>query len=358
MDTFKKGRQKGFDCFKAIACAAVVLIHFNFRGEVGDIAKTACRFAVPFFFVVSGYFLSNPDRQIRKLIRLLLISTVAFGLFSYWCEMVKSHGAWMPWIDFSRKYLSAAQLVKFFITNNGLFSAPLWFVGALIYCNLFVLVFFHNEYLIRFARWLAIPLLIGLFAMEEFSKVLGISWQWLEIRGTSERAAWSIYFFFLFRAFPFFMIGNWLRTHKGTIEAWKINNWLFCAFALIGCAVSVFEYYLLGNRIVQFYIGSVLTTVALAIWAIRMPNAGVSWLAWIGSELSMLIYIIHPGVGKLMVIMADIYHWWGTPWFHPCKFIIVFATSAISSLMILFLMKTWGVVTLIAKGRRQNGFAQ
>ena len=49
-----KSRNKGFDCIKAIDCVAVVLIHFNFKGETGKIVATASRFAVPVFFLSLG----------------------------------------------------------------------------------------------------------------------------------------------------------------------------------------------------------------------------------------------------------------------------------------------------------------
>uniref|UniRef100_UPI003FA49461 acyltransferase family protein n=1 Tax=Enterocloster clostridioformis TaxID=1531 RepID=UPI003FA49461 len=44
------------DCIKGAACIAVVLIHYNFPGYLGIIIKTLSRFAVPFFFGVSGYY--------------------------------------------------------------------------------------------------------------------------------------------------------------------------------------------------------------------------------------------------------------------------------------------------------------
>jgi surface polysaccharide O-acyltransferase-like enzyme len=43
------GRKGAFDVIKGIACFAVVLIHFNVKGEIGEVVKAAARFAVPTF---------------------------------------------------------------------------------------------------------------------------------------------------------------------------------------------------------------------------------------------------------------------------------------------------------------------
>ena len=74
-------RQSGFDIVKALACVAVVLIHYNFKGDVGGVVKSLCRFAVPVFFMISGFFLASFEmemmdpgeivRKQRKLVGLL-----------------------------------------------------------------------------------------------------------------------------------------------------------------------------------------------------------------------------------------------------------------------------------------------
>ena len=51
------GRQNyKLDLFKCIAAYCVVLIHVPFPGMVGNAANCLARFAVPLFFLVSGYY--------------------------------------------------------------------------------------------------------------------------------------------------------------------------------------------------------------------------------------------------------------------------------------------------------------
>ena len=54
-------RFRSIDCMKGISCLAVVLIHYNFPGDLGIAIKTLSRFAVPVFFAISGFFLVSPN---------------------------------------------------------------------------------------------------------------------------------------------------------------------------------------------------------------------------------------------------------------------------------------------------------
>lgn len=54
-------RWDGFDLIKGVSCLAVVVIHYNFKGVFGEEVKAACRFAVPAFLMISGYFLHPYD---------------------------------------------------------------------------------------------------------------------------------------------------------------------------------------------------------------------------------------------------------------------------------------------------------
>ena len=55
-------RNQNIDFFKGIACILIVFIHAPFPEFFGDyIIKPIARFAVPFFFMVSGYFLYHSN---------------------------------------------------------------------------------------------------------------------------------------------------------------------------------------------------------------------------------------------------------------------------------------------------------
>lgn len=58
-------RNKSLDAAKAVAACLVVFIHVSFPGQVGQIIKVLARCAVPFFFMISGYFAIMKGRQQR-----------------------------------------------------------------------------------------------------------------------------------------------------------------------------------------------------------------------------------------------------------------------------------------------------
>ena len=51
-----KIRWNSIDCIKGLACIAIVLIHYNFPGDLGLAVKAFCRFGVPIFFITSISF--------------------------------------------------------------------------------------------------------------------------------------------------------------------------------------------------------------------------------------------------------------------------------------------------------------
>ena len=53
-------RNRCMDTVKGIACLLVVFIHFNWSNDLSETINAIGRFAVPYFFFVSGYHL--PDK--------------------------------------------------------------------------------------------------------------------------------------------------------------------------------------------------------------------------------------------------------------------------------------------------------
>ena len=61
--TAKKQYNYCMDFLKGIACIFVVFIHVKFPGNFGQSVQAIARFAVPFFFMVSGYYCYRKDYQ-------------------------------------------------------------------------------------------------------------------------------------------------------------------------------------------------------------------------------------------------------------------------------------------------------
>ena len=296
-------RAQSFDVVKAFACVAVVLIHYNFPGEMGKSVKAFCTFAVPTFFMISGYFLPRVPvgeilpvekifGRVRKLFKLLFVSTLGYAVFFWVHDACLNQGTFMNVSDFCVKYLTAAKLAKFLVTNDGLFNVMLWFFGALIYCYFVILFFLRTERRLR-RSWWSIPVLwVSMCLIQEFAKVVGFNGNFLRLAGVSDRSVLVLSSCFLFRALPFFLFGTFLRSSAERVRTWNVPNWFFLSLAFLGGCIAVAEYWMLGHRIAQFYLGSYLAAVSLLIWAIRATDVCAPKLAFIGCELSMLVYVL------------------------------------------------------------------
>lgn len=106
---------------KCLACICVVFIHCPFPTRIGTAIDAVCRFAVPFFFMVSGYFLLPPNGTsdisafrkaiLRRARKNGLLFLVAFIL----CEVVLD--IWKGSVDWDR--FSIPNILILFLLNQG-----------------------------------------------------------------------------------------------------------------------------------------------------------------------------------------------------------------------------------------------
>lgn len=300
-------RWDSIDLLKGMGCIAVVLIHVRFPRPLNEPLRAACRFAVPLFFAVSGFFfarrrtcsLESIARKLRHTLLLALASTVALS------ALVVIQG----WVDpnFSvvglfKANATAERAAKFLVIN-----APppplvhLWFVWSLVYCYLFCLIWFKNGTRLWTVSPIGAVLLIGMVAFHEFIPRFG-SAPLVPLSGVSIR----ICDIFLFKALPFFLLGMWFRRLEGSILTWHMSPTACVALAVAGGAMAVAEYKVLG--VSQFYIGSCLTVAAMFIWAIRNPGDGWKPVVFIGRRLSFLVYVLHVAVWQFLAILLRRFH--------------------------------------------------
>ena len=78
---------------KMIAAIAVVLIHCMLPGTIGIIVRNVARFAVPMFFIISGYFWNTSNltfrgyqekaiRRKRKAVKMFAYAMLAYVAFN------------------------------------------------------------------------------------------------------------------------------------------------------------------------------------------------------------------------------------------------------------------------------------
>lgn len=286
-------RNRVLDAAKAVAAYFVVLLHIRFPGRTGEIVNVLARFAVPFFFLISGYFCySREEGKTRarlpgKIRHTLLLCGLAFSFYLIW------EGIWVcidgkTWKQWISGIFTVENLEEFLRYNNSSFLRwHLWFLPALLYCYLLMLAV-ETFHLHRLA-YLMIPVLfLRHFWMEEAAVFTGVVYRTMEFRN------------YLYTGFPFFMLGYLIHEKEESWKNWlmkkRCRSWYPAAGIFLGAVGSVAEYTKTG--LLELFVGSFVMAVSLFVFCIT--NKGIAtprWLERVGSRYAFSIYLLHLAVG-------------------------------------------------------------
>ena len=298
-------RWKSFDVLKGLCCIAVVLIHYNFSGDTGLYVKTFCRFAVPTFLIISGFFFLSDGKmddgkvvgKIRHIAGLLFGSALFYAVFTLITYNINS-SSW-NWLSFLKERATAGSLVKLFVTNDPLVYSHLWYMLALIYCYIFALFLFNKNKSFSLMYVLAPILLVLYSCMQEFGAVLGLK---TTLGIPESEKVLTIYNLFIFRALPFFLFGMIIKKHYRSIAKIPMNWFAAAVIFIAGGCLAIYERTLFRES--QFYVGTYIMVFAMVVMAVRKPEKEIRFLGYIGRELSLYVYILHIAVGRATDILA------------------------------------------------------
>ena len=130
-------RNETLDTLKGFACLAVVILHCPFPTKIGSILSIYTRFAVPLFFIISGYFcrFSVSGSDLTKLKKKVshVLHILAAGLLLYGIIGVFINGGLSAWRITTIEVLD---WVFFNAVPKNIFpyGGHLWFLFALLYC--------------------------------------------------------------------------------------------------------------------------------------------------------------------------------------------------------------------------------
>ena len=285
-------RNRTLDMVKAISAYAVVLLHIHFPGTAGNVTNVLARFAVPVFFMISGYFCYRGDgtefeRTGKKICHVLSLMLVSFPICAMW-DMIQNQidgDSQKKWIE---SLVSGEHIRQFFLYNNSSqIKWHLWFLPALLYC--YLLFALTARLRIYKVAYILIPVLLLVhFGMEEFSPYFGEHFRVMQFRN------------YLFTGFPFFMTGHFIHRHQERMEVMLSGKkeWILYILIVFGGISSLLEYRYFEKQ--ELFLGSVCMATGLFLLAIIKKDAKIpEFLAWIGQKNSFFIYLFH-------LCMADI----------------------------------------------------
>ena len=344
-------RKDSFDSIKGLACIGVVFIHVLFPEPLKTYVKCMMRFSVPVFFLTSGFFFTedglkcSPEKMVKKtrhIMHLILNCALFFALFTYIYYSLENPNWTMA--SYLKERATAGKLARFFITNDPLGYSHLWFLLNLLYIYLFSQVFFANSKRFDCAGWLGFILLVGYMLLQEFAPVLRA----MHLRTAIQipESSHYIYFcnLFLFRGLSFFLIGIALRRNEKKILKWKLSkSWLLFLFISL-IAVSAWEW-TKTNDYTQYYVSSILASLILMTLAIKYPSWHPPVLHYLGSRLSIYIYIFHIPVQRSFDLLLKKQHLSKAPiiiWTRP---FIILAITIVFSICFLQIRKMFKKIT-------------
>ena len=262
-----KNRNHTIDFIRILAAFAIVCIHSNYGNsnmEIVNLFKISTRWAVPFFFIISGYFLFNqrkdissfPKKTMTKLISIHIISSSIFLLIKF----------------FDKQNLDMG-LVN--IINGTYFH--LWFIGSML-LGIIIIWYIYQMKLNRFLTIISILILCATTFTDGYDSLFEKKISYMP---------------FLI-SIPFMHFGSIISV-KNKIMTKKMLFVLVITFFIL----QYFEYYLLNlysNNFVTQTLSISTIIFAILFFKVMVSNKinNENYIIKIGRKYSLFIYLFHP----------------------------------------------------------------
>lgn len=301
-------RNQHIDLLKGVACICVVLIHCQFPGRFGAYIGGLLKFAVPVFFMISGYYAVNNSgeyklkKKLYHILNLAILAELLYSVFELIKIVLKGENVASYIID----TINPSSIFGFIVFNDPFTSSHLWFLWALIYCYITLWLMRKlnvNEVVLVV---LAIVGLLCFFVSGELLVILGLPYKFM-INFGNIQYGYAVFNLYLCRALPFFIVGYVIRNIHPRIVLSKTYLIMFLGFNVL----AVIERLNFGW--LQYYVGSFGVSIMVFLCAIEksdipIKNQMLLILAKIGEKYSDFVYIIHLLVQSVILILFKTIH--------------------------------------------------
>ena len=294
----KKRRWTCIYILKCLAAIAVIEIHKPLEIQGGDEFLILCRFAVPVFFMITGFFYPETVAKKRELKQFGKIFTITIGanlLYLLWEILLAVE---------RRENIKEALLARFeervpedfILWNFSPLSPHLWYLQALLY--VLVIAFIVEHLGLRKLAYLAIPVLLAGSLIKGSYSLLFVGKEDCHIYYARN---------FLYCGLPFFWLGCWFGSRKEALLSFldrKKMGFLLCGLPVFWNMAVMEQKWLekrnaLGTQ--EEYAGTIFLAICIFLLFIGWQNFYVEnsltrALAKVGKDYSMLIYVLHYAV--------------------------------------------------------------
>ena len=273
-------RNNTLDILKLFASFMVVFIHVPFHGKIGVAVSALARFAVPLFFLISGYYSYNitPKKIKSRLFHILglLVFAVVFSTTYTVLECLVLDGV-QGVMGYFAAYKHPVRWLKLVLFNTPVHDPQLWYLFAMVYVYGIFYVLTRISAPEKLIFILSVLTLLANLVLGEILSAFHIATPVAFVRN------------FALTGFPFFGLGLLLRKYEDKIK--NLSDLWIPVLAILGVAQTIlFRYFIEKN---ELYSGSVLILFALVILFVKHPNGKYpSWLLAC-TGCSTYIYIFH-----------------------------------------------------------------
>ena len=272
-----------FICFWAFGCP-----------EPSGIVRSISGFAIPAFFVLSGYYVLDTKREVRmeKVLRKIKRSAIcfAFVLLFYVAINVPVMILYHMTFTFSKRMLFEFVVMNLWPLRIG---DNIWFIQAMLYA--YIVIFILDKLkLMRFYRILLVILFVFMLLTGEFSGVIHFNFLgYPYIPGN-----------WLTRALPYILLGKLLRDMKEKLM--EIKFWKYLIAFVVGGGLVILELLILvwtGTlRTEAHMIGYTIMAVAVCGLAISIPIGVGNRVVHFDTAISGFIYVFMNPVYYALII--------------------------------------------------------
>lgn len=321
METLQKkySGNQSVDLCKLIASLFVVFIHIPFPGEAGSMVTCLSRFAVPFFFAVSGYYSYNVStrglqKRIYHILKLNLIAILLHIAYrcltaAYWGDSIM--------VVLNALVPNKEDLGMWVFLHVNPFGGHLWYLTAICVCYviLYTYVRFFSDKKVDYRPLYTVGFVLFIIR--------------IAIMDILPLGGFQIPYYFyrdgFFIGLPVFCMGLFLRQYQQQIlSSFCLTSRKLVAWLLIGILLSLFQWLTLSAG--ELPLGAVLQVLILIL--LLSSNPTVTSNGFLKERiiakfryLSTAVYIIHLDTNDFysMFLQNRVYsalgHW--EEWFRP-----------------------------------------
>ena len=277
------------ELFKLLASYMVVFIHVLFHGKLGIIVDALARFAVPVFFLVSGFYsyqitCQKIRKRIRNIVTLLIFATVIFNIFDIAALLYWNRAGFVALLE---KYTELSTYIHFLIFNLTVNASHVWYLWAVFY--VYVIFYFVTKFQVKDKVIFPVSLLLLILhiLLGEGLSVAGIKLPIWYVRN------------FALMGIPFFSAGLFVKKYESKFQF--VPAYVIFASVIIGVSETVLSRCFLGEN--ELYIGSLFILFAIVCTFIQYKDVKYPPFLTALEGCSTYIYIFHLTISYVLYVI-------------------------------------------------------